>query len=147
MDSAPGTYIVVYRCDHSRAVTIGRWASLQLQPGLYFYVGSAFGPGGVRARVTRHCRREKALRWHVDYLSTHCDAAGAWYSHAPERLEHQWAQSLQTLAGMNAIEGFGCSDCTCDAHLFHTTRNTRLNRRKAFRESHLLWYPVEKLCK
>lgn len=41
----------------------------RLAPGLYLYVGSAYGPGGLRARLRRHLEGvRKRLKWHIDYL-------------------------------------------------------------------------------
>ena len=37
-----------------------------LTEGTHVYVGSARGPGGLRARISRHLRREKKERWHVN---------------------------------------------------------------------------------
>ena len=54
-----GTYALVLRSDVSAATEIGRWGRLTIRPGYYVYVGSALGPGGVRARVSRHCRETK----------------------------------------------------------------------------------------
>ncbi len=42
---------------------------LVLGPGIYVYVGSACGPGGLRARLSRHlCGRRRRLHWHIDRL-------------------------------------------------------------------------------
>ena len=49
-------------------IVVGRLGVIQAERGYYVYVGSALGSGGLAARVGRHCRREKRLRWHVDYL-------------------------------------------------------------------------------
>ncbi len=38
-------------------------------PGWYFYVGSARGSGGIRARVRRHFRHKKTAHWHIDRLT------------------------------------------------------------------------------
>ena len=46
-----------------------RFGKLTLAAGQYAYVGSAHGPGGLRARVGRHLRAEKPLHWHIDYLT------------------------------------------------------------------------------
>ena len=40
-----------------------------LPPGLYLYAGSAWGPGGIRARVGRHLRHPKSRVWHIDRLT------------------------------------------------------------------------------
>ncbi len=40
-----------------------------LKPGFYIYVGSACGPGGLRARISRHlCGKRKRLHWHIDRI-------------------------------------------------------------------------------
>lgn len=127
MHPAPGTYAIVYHSESGEAVPIGRWGELILCPGYYTYVGSAFGPGGVRARVMRHCRKEKRLHWHIDYLSQHVEPSVVWYSYDTMRTEHLWASALAGLPDARPINGFGCSDCQCKAHLFHTSNAPSLN--------------------
>ncbi|PLX79828.1 MAG: DUF123 domain-containing protein [Desulfuromonas sp.] len=117
MDSKPGTYILVLESSSDTIVEVGRWGLLELKPGYYLYVGSAFGPGGVRARVARHCRSKKSNRWHIDYLRAYTSLKSIWYCLDPEHLEHQWAEALADLHGMVPIHGFGCSDCKCYSHL------------------------------
>jgi Uri superfamily endonuclease len=118
MKSKPGTYALILRSESSAVAQIGRWSRLIIRPGYYVYVGSAFGPGGVFARVSRHCRKSKARHWHIDHLREFAFVASVWYSHAPVRLEHRWARALPSLDGVEAVQGFGCSDCNCTAHLF-----------------------------
>jgi Uri superfamily endonuclease len=43
--------------------------SVSLVPGRYIYAGSAYGPGGLKARVSRHMRRAKRSQWHIDQLT------------------------------------------------------------------------------
>jgi Uri superfamily endonuclease len=120
MKPQPGTYALVLR-SHKRAITqIGRWGRLNIKPGHYVYVGSAFGPGGVLARVLRHCRETKSKHWHIDYLREFVTPILAWYSHDPVHLEHRWAEMIAGMADTTPINGFGCSDCKCRTHLFHT---------------------------
>jgi Uri superfamily endonuclease len=118
MESKPGTYALVLRSDRSTSTQIGRWGRLNIDPGYYIYVGSAFGPGGVQARVFRHCRKSKSKHWHIDYLREQVDPISAWYSHEPANLEHRWAQILSEMAETSPVKGFGCTDCKCYAHLF-----------------------------
>jgi len=101
-------------------VPVGRLGSLAIEPGYYLYVGSAFGPGGVRARVLRHWRRDKPSHWHIDYLRDYMEPVCTWISYDPVRLEHRWAKSLAVMPGMRPIIGFGCTDCQCSSHLFCT---------------------------
>jgi Uri superfamily endonuclease len=99
---------------------VGRWGGLTLQSGYYIYVGSAFGPGGVKARVSRHLRVNKRKHWHIDYLRAHVTPVETWVSYASKHLEHVWAGILFELPEVNPIKDFGCSDCKCQSHLFFT---------------------------
>jgi Uri superfamily endonuclease len=119
---SPGTYVLVLRSPRSAEAPIGRWGRLAIRRGHYLYVGSAFGAGGVRARVARHCRAAKSKHWHIDYLREFATPIAVWYSDAPARLEHRWAAALSRVSGAAPIPGFGCSDCRCEAHLFFTLK-------------------------
>ena len=126
MKSQPGTYAVVLRSCSQRKVVVGRWGDLEVVSGYYIYVGSAYGPGGVRARVSRHCRRSKRKHWHIDSLSEFLRPVEAWCSYHSVHLEHQWAKALASMARMSPIQRFGCSDCRCCSHLFFTARKPAL---------------------
>jgi Uri superfamily endonuclease len=126
MNTKPGTYALVLVIDESRVVQVGRWGALQIQPGCYIYIGSAFGPGGILARVSRHCRESKSKHWHIDYLREFATVESVWYSHSPIRLEHRWAKALAKWNNAEPIPGFGCSDCGCDSHLFYFSNTPTL---------------------
>ncbi len=97
---------------------VGSLGEMMVHPGFYLYVGSAFGPGGLRARVGRHIAGSGPLRWHIDYLRRVTQPVETWC--APEqRCEHEWAQSLAAAARVSVpLARFGASDCRCPAHLF-----------------------------
>jgi Uri superfamily endonuclease len=118
MKSKPGTYALVLQSHTSTRTRIGRWGWLDVRPGYYIYVGSALGPGGVLARVSRHCREHKTLHWHIDYLRELTSPVSVWYSYSPNRLEHSWAEAVAKLNETEPVKGFGCSDCDCNSHLF-----------------------------
>ncbi|WP_078118615.1 GIY-YIG nuclease family protein [Thiosocius teredinicola] len=120
MTSDPGTYVLVLHCRAAASVQVGRWGDLRLHRGYYLYVGSAFGPGGVRARVGRHCRNEKSLHWHIDYLRAYAKLVNVWLTYDVRRREHQWATVLGQDDRVQPIPGFGCTDCDCESHLFYT---------------------------
>lgn len=116
---APGTYLLLLTLEHAQSVTVGRLGRLAFTAGSYAYVGSAHGPGGLRARVGRHLRATKTLHWHIDYLTTRAMVTAIWYRADSERLECRWARTLGALDGViEAAAGFGASDCGCRAHLF-----------------------------
>jgi Uri superfamily endonuclease len=127
MQSQPGTHVLVLRSNAAARVRVGRWGILRVLPGAYLYVGSAFGPGGVAARVSRHCRIDKPKHWHIDYLRERAVLTSAWFSHASERLEHRWAAALDACDELQAIAGFGCSDCQCASHLFYAADGLSLH--------------------
>ena len=119
LKTQPGTYALVLYCRISRKVKVGKRGFISLIPGYYIYVGSAFGPGGLRARVQRHIRKSTKKHWHIDYIKWFTRPLEIWYSYNPMIREHQWAEifnrSKQTRILM---KGFGSSDCTCTTHLF-----------------------------
>lgn len=119
LPAAAGTYILLLGCRQNGLVQIGRRGALQVKPGCYVYVGSAFGPGGLRARIAHHLRLTDRPHWHLDYLRRVTLPQAVWYSIAEQRLEHLWARLLAGSRGAGApLPGFGASDCRCPAHLF-----------------------------
>jgi Uri superfamily endonuclease len=118
-----GTYALILFCSRAERVRIGKLGPLKLRRGFYVYVGSALGPGGVRARVAHHQKVSPRPHWHVDYLRFHTRLDGIWYSHDQVRREHQWARLIHTLRGASVpAAGFGSSDCRCETHLFFFKR-------------------------
>jgi Uri superfamily endonuclease len=118
MTADPGTYALLLRADTEQDVEVGALGVMTVKPGTYVYVGSALGPGGLRARVERHVRGDGALHWHVDYLRAVTTLEAVWYTHDPERRECIWAEVLRSLPGATVpLDGFGASDCNCSAHL------------------------------
>ena len=123
LPQSSGSYALQVRVHTHKRITIGRKGSIEFRSGDYVYVGSARGPGGLRARVRRHATQGKRLHWHIDYLLAHANLAGAHAVSSNERLECDWARSLSRLPGTRiAVPGFGSSDCRCLAHLFHFPR-------------------------
>jgi len=61
-------YILVLELDRVVNIEIRR-RRLKLQPGIYFYVGSA--RKRIIQRITRHLSKSKKKWWHIDYLTTH----------------------------------------------------------------------------
>lgn len=114
----PGTYALVLRCQKTVNTRVGRLGTVALRPGYYIYVGSALGPGGLRARVARHRRRDKKRHWHVDYLRRHTTFVDTWHLADGCNHEHEWAAALAERYDI-AHPRFGASDCRCAGHLFY----------------------------
>lgn len=115
--SRAGVYALVLELQAELEVVVGRRRGT-LPPGIYVYVGSARGPGGVRARVMRHLKREKKVKWHVDQVTATARALGVVFAETRER-ECVLTPHLESLGFAHPLPGFGSSDCTsgCRSHL------------------------------
>ena len=119
MQKRPGTYAFVMACASHQRVEIGKLGGLRARPGFYVYVGSAFGPGGLRARIAHHLKISARPRWHIDYLRPLMDPTEIWFTYDSRRREHQWAGVLASISGAAIpLKGFGASDCRCESHLY-----------------------------
>ena len=128
MNAHPGTYALILRADRRQTVQVGRLGQLVVEPGCYVYVGSALGPGGVRARVGHHARLAARPHWHIDYLRRAATLRHVWYAYEAVRREHAWADIFTHMPGASIpMPGFGASDCACPAHLYFFSRQPRLD--------------------
>ncbi len=116
--NGPGTYVLLVALPRNRNLEIGRSGTADLEPGLYCYVGSALGPGGLAARLRRHASSPERKHWHIDYLLPHARLLGAMALAGRQRLECRWASWLEEIGGM-CVSRFGASDCRCRGRLFH----------------------------
>jgi Uri superfamily endonuclease len=118
----PGCYVLIMRLSRREALDIGRLGRFDFPAGWYAYVGSARGPGGLAARLSRHRRTSKTPHWHVDHLRARAEPTAAWYTLGNQKRECDWARVLSKLPGANVVApGFGASDCRCATHLLHFT--------------------------
>jgi Uri superfamily endonuclease len=94
-------------------VEIGRLGIFNFPPGRYIYTGSA--RRNLEARIARHLRREKRLRWHIDYLLAVPEAAVT----GIERFVQAECELNSNTTGEVLVAGFGASDCRagCGSHL------------------------------
>jgi sugar fermentation stimulation protein A len=99
-----------------RIIRIGRLGRFSFQQGVYLYVGSA--QRNLSARLERHNRKNKILRWHVDFLSVRAKMLGAITIPGPRELECKLVKKLSSRFEPG-IPGFGASDCRCNGHLFY----------------------------
>ncbi len=120
-----GTYILIAFVPQMKRLEIGRLGVFDLVPGFYAYIGSAFGAGGLRARICHHVESTAAPHWHIDYLLQVAQPAEVWYSTADQKLEHHWADLLEKAPNFRVpIPWFGSSDYhrSRSSHLFYCKR-------------------------
>jgi Uri superfamily endonuclease len=119
-----GSYALFLSLPEPVRLTVGRLGAFDFPAGEYVYLGSANGPGGLRARLAHHARIAARPRWHLDYFRPHAQITGGLVAEgnptAAPRLECTWSQQLLRLpAARPAALGFGSADCHsgCLAHL------------------------------
>jgi len=112
-----GIYLLVLEVPRPFCAAVGRLGRIALRAGRYGYVGSA--RRGLVARLSRHRRPEKPLRWHIDRLTAAAGPVGAVVWPWQPGRECRLAEALQAAGvGRLAASGFGSSDCRCPGHLF-----------------------------
>jgi Uri superfamily endonuclease len=115
-----GVYVLLLGLSAEMTTKVGRLGVIRFPAGTYLYIGSAMGPGGLEARLARHCQKQKKRHWHIDYLRESATVEAVWWHATDERLECRWAGAGLSLPGASVpAPRFGASDCTCPAHLVH----------------------------
>ncbi len=121
-----GSYALFVALEALQHVSIGRLGRAVFNPGIYIYLGSAAGPGGLKARLGRHLRGGGKRHWHIDCLRAVGDVVGFYAVRHQELdslstpVECRWSQALAARPDVSIpLPGFGCSDCKagCPAHL------------------------------
>jgi len=119
-----GIYMILMTLPEQN-LTVGSLGEQPFPGGYYIYCGSA--AKGLKARVARHLRKTKKIRWHADYLTGRADKLKGFPIYTDRDLECVLAEDLLKIAD-NPIPGFGCSDCRCGSHLFYFRENPLHNR-------------------
>jgi Uri superfamily endonuclease len=127
LPALPGAYILEFWLPQSVELAVGRLGRRRFPAGAAFYLGSARGPGGLKARLGRHLRPGEVARphWHIDTLHGIAQRRAVAYLVQPGAapgppLECRWSHRLAELPGaLLPLPGFGASDCRagCPAHL------------------------------
>ena len=132
--SEPGSYLLWLGLSQDQDLPVGRLGGFRFPAGDYLYLGSAHGPGGLRARLGRHLRGSGKSHWHIDHLRAVAQVRGFGYQIRAGRLpiyaECDWSQKLAALPDVSLpVPGFGASDCHtgCPAHLVHFPGNVQQN--------------------
>ena len=129
-----GIYCLVLR-NPECTVHVGALGAQAFADGFHVYVGSAQGSGGLQ-RVRRHILlakdRDRRPKWHIDYLLTsdNFSLISVICASTEKKFECRLAG---TLPG-SPVPRFGCSDCSCSSHLFHTHNDPRDGIRIAFQK-------------
>ena len=128
-----GTYTILLGFGGAVSVRVGKLGRFRLSDGHYLYTGSALGKGAVslEGRISRHARRSKTLRWHIDYLtsSKYCKVGRVAYVISSRPLECKMNQLIiRSIPAVPAISNFGSSDCDCFSHLLRPPSSLSLEQ-------------------
>jgi Uri superfamily endonuclease len=118
-----GTYVLIACVPQMKRIEVGQLGQFDIVSGLYAYVGSAFGAGGLAARIGHHLESTAAPHWHIDYLLQVAKPVEVWYAVGDRKLEHHWADLLEQALRI-PIPRFGSSDYhrSRASHLFYSKR-------------------------
>ncbi len=120
-----GTYVLIASVPRMQRIEIGQLGEFDIAPGFYAYVGSAFGAGGLCARLGHHLESTAAPHWHIDYLLQVAEPVEVWFATSSQKLEHHWANLLEKAPQFRIpIPRFGSSDYhrSRSSHLFYSKR-------------------------
>ncbi|MFQ5613362.1 MAG: DUF123 domain-containing protein [Anaerolineae bacterium] len=118
--SEKGTYVLLLRLPEDARIKVGALGEIDFPAGYYAYVGSAFGPGGLAARLKRYLSPPQKKHWHIDYLRDAASLEEIWLSPGDERREQAWVELMVAVPGATIlVDGFGASDSSADSHLFY----------------------------
>ena len=113
MSRSPVSYQLYVAVRRPIRVAVGRLGEFVFPAGHYVYSGSA--RRNFEARIARHLRAEKTLRWHIDYLLA---ARGVSVTGVKRSVRGECALN-RSAGGAVVAAGFGASDCGegCGSHL------------------------------
>jgi len=126
LKEARGVYTLIIFARSTAPLKIGGLGEKMIERGHYTYTGSALGSGSssLAGRISRHLRKSKKKRWHIDYLlgSEGAEVKAVLAMITERNMECEMNQHLmRELNPEVPIIGFGSSDCAmrCKSHLLY----------------------------
>ena len=141
-----GVYVLLMKSLIEFDLNIGMLGRHRIPRGYLIYVGS--GLNGLLNRIDRHFRREKKIKWHIDYLTVNPNIVifNAIYAETREKMECIVSEEIFKSGFTPIIKKFGSTDCKkCFSHLYYSRKNPTQNILKVFRKIGLkpiLWKKI-----
>ncbi|MEE8167757.1 MAG: GIY-YIG nuclease family protein [Candidatus Hydrothermarchaeales archaeon] len=118
------SYALLMELRKPARIKVGGLGTFDFPKGCYLYVGSALR--NIDSRITRHLRRVKKKRWHVDYLLEKAEIRRISLYHLGECELNQLV--FKTPGAIAIVPGFGSSDCRkCKSHLTYFSEEPDLS--------------------
>lgn len=120
-----GFYQLVIYLKKDKTIKIGKLCKKLFPAGYYIYTGSA--KNNLEKRIARHCRKEKKLKWHIDYLLQYASIKKVNRISLDGNSECELNGSIkQSNSGQILVKGFGSSDCRCISHLVYFSDKNKI---------------------
>ena len=119
-EAKSGIYCLEIFLESPIKLGIKKYSGIFLQPGFYYYVGSA--QKNYNQRLRRHFQKDKTIHWHIDHLTSHPKIKFTkvyLIENANKQAECSTVISMEKLKNVeHPLKGFGNSDCSnCESHL------------------------------
>jgi len=115
-----GSYLLILRLRNKEGINIGSLGKVRFKEGFYIYIGSAMA--NLTKRMERHRHLRKKHHWHIDELRAAAEFHAVLAIRSSTRLECEIAEATAGMAEWK-IPGFGCTDCSCETHLFAMSKD------------------------
>ncbi len=108
----PGIYAVILMIERDVSILTRGGKRFTIPRGVYLYIGSAMGGGGIRGRVERYLNRSGRVFWHIDHLLQRSSVKilGVLYRVYRDPGDHESELASKLREIFTGIPGFGCSD-------------------------------------
>lgn len=111
------TYVLPIFLNNKKSIEVGALGDIEFDSGWYGYVGSDHRNN--YSRPIRHLNLSESKdtqHWHVDYLlsDSNTEVFGVYIIEDGEEC------SVSENIELESISMFGCSDCTCESHLYYS---------------------------
>jgi sugar fermentation stimulation protein A len=122
-----GVYVLIIKLKSDKSIKVGSLGKLEFRKGFYCYIGSAIGNITIENRCYRHLKKNKKIRWHIDYLRKEAEIVSIFAIASKEKIECEIADKIFKKAN-GFIPKFGSSDCGCRSHLFYFKNEKSLSK-------------------
>ena len=111
-----GIYALEICLSRDVCLSVGALGKIDFRRGVYMYIGS--GQRNLEQRVRRHCREDKKVFWHIDYLLNDRSARTMKVRIKRAGKPEECLVARELCRQGTRVVSFGCSDCRCGSHLF-----------------------------
>jgi Uri superfamily endonuclease len=113
-----GAYLLIIKVRKPCRIKIGKLGNQNFGKYYYVYVGSALRD--LKKRIERHFKKEKKIKWHIDYLlaSKFASLECAIIFLSTKKIECLISEKISKFA-KGFVKKFGSTDCKCKSHLYY----------------------------